>query len=358
MKRNNLNINRVKGLIQTKLIALFILAVLLFSACEKSEWLADGDYFFLEHKGAVMPVWVNGNIASGTFIITNHGGPMRNSGHDFHLSKAFKQLEEDYAVIYWDQRMSGLAQGDPKIEDLSVEQHIEDLEQLTELIIQLYKPASMFLLGHSWGGALTAGYLGSKNHQDLFKGWIDMDGSIQDEFEIQAKKDWIFARIDTTIANSDNPEFWQFIVDWYEENPHPEETNIEPYDYIALLGGAVYDYEKFLEEAPVPYKELVTSSPFTFAFYWAQHYSRDVLDWINDFDATPQVRNIHIPSLLIWGKEDGIVPPSVGEFVYDLLATDPADKSLVLIEECCHSPFNEQPEEFYFHVNTFIEKYK
>ena len=55
---------------------------------------------------------------------------------------------------------------------------------------------------------------------------------------------------------------------------------------------------------------------------------------------------------------DGIVPPSVGELAYDLLATDPADKTLVLIDECGHSPINEQPEEFYFYVNSFIEKYK
>ncbi|MFC2090361.1 alpha/beta fold hydrolase [Bacteroidota bacterium] len=343
---------------KTKLITIIFLTTLLFSACEKSEWLADGDYFFLEHKDAVMPVWVNGNIASGIFIVTNHGGPMRNSGHDLHLSKAFKQLEEDYAVVYWDQRMSGLSQGDAKIKDLSVEQHYEDLEKLTELLIQLYEPQSMFLLGHSWGGAMTAGYLGSKDHQDLYKGWIDVDGSIQEEFENEAKKEWIFERIDTTMANSDDPEFWQFIIDWYEENPNPVETDIEPYDYVILLGGGIYDYEKFVEESPIPYKELVTSSPFTFAFYWSQHYSKEVLDWINGYDATPQVANIHIPSLLIWGKEDGIVPSSVGELVYDLLATDPADKLLILIEESCHTPHLEQPEEFYFHVQSFVEKYK
>jgi pimeloyl-ACP methyl ester carboxylesterase len=343
---------------KTKLIISILLITFLFSACEKSEWLADGDYFFLEHKDAVMPVWVNGNIASGIFIVTNHGGPMRNTGHDFHLSKGFKQLEEDYALVYWDQRMSGLAQGDPKISDLTVEQHYEDLEKLTELIIQLYKPESMFLLGHSWGGTLTGGYLGSKNHQDLYKGWIDVDGSIQDEFEAKAKKDWIFDRIDTTMANSDNPEFWQFIIDWYDENPNPVETDNEPYMYVGALGGDVYDYEKFQEETPIPYKELVTSSPFSFAFYWSQHRNKEVLGWINGYDATPQVSNIHIPALLIWGEDDGIVPPSVATLAYDLLDTDPADKEIVLLEECCHGPHNEKPDEFYFHVQAFIEKYK
>jgi pimeloyl-ACP methyl ester carboxylesterase len=340
------------------LTSIAIASVLLISGCEKSEWLSDGDYFYLEHKGAVMPVWVNGNIESGVFLITNHGGPMRNTGHDFHLSRGFKNLEKEYAVVYWDQRMSGLSQGDPKIKDLTVEQHYEDLERLTALIISKYHPGSLFLLGHSWGGTLTGGFLGTGNNQSHFNGWIDVDGSLQDEFEAEAKKEWIMARIDTTMANSDDPEFWQFIIDWYEENPHPVETDIEPYMYVGALGGDVYDYEKWQKETPIPYKELVTSSPFTFAFYWAQHRSIEVLDWINGYDATEEVSRIQIPALLIWGKEDGVVPPSVADLAYDLLDTDPADKEIVLLDECCHAPQNEKPDEFYFHVQAFIEKYK
>ena len=33
------------------------------------------DYFWVERKNAIMPVWVRGNIESGVFIIFNHGGP-------------------------------------------------------------------------------------------------------------------------------------------------------------------------------------------------------------------------------------------------------------------------------------------
>ena len=52
---------------KTRILLTILLTSLIYSGCEKSEWLADGDYFFLKHKDAVMPVWVNGNIASGIF---------------------------------------------------------------------------------------------------------------------------------------------------------------------------------------------------------------------------------------------------------------------------------------------------
>jgi len=57
-----------------KLLWVALLAINLF-ACEKSEFLSEGNYYFVRHKGAAMPVWVKGNLESGVFLITVHGGP-------------------------------------------------------------------------------------------------------------------------------------------------------------------------------------------------------------------------------------------------------------------------------------------
>ena len=328
---------------------------LLFSSCEKSEWLTEGDYFFFENKGAVMPVWVIGNIESGVFILTNHGGPGWSSGHDYHISVGFQGLEEDYALIYWDQRMSGMSQGDPNKEDMSIDLHIEDLEMLVEIIRHKYNPKSFFLMGHSWGGVLTSGYLGRENHQEYFNGWIDVDGSIQDEFEQVEKKIYIMDRIDTTLANSDDKEFWQYIIDWYEENPNPVESDDEPYTYVAALGGYAYDWEISNILSPIPYKELVFSSPYTFAIYWTQYSD---MPWMDGYDVTEDVSNITIPALLLWGKHDGTVPTPVSQFTYDLLGTPPSDKEIVLFDKCAHFPYNETPYEFQGAVTSFVEKYK
>ncbi len=58
---------------------------------------------------------------------------------------------------------------------------------------------------------------------------------------------------------------------------------------------------------------------------------------------------ISVPSTIIWGRQDGIVPLSCGERYRDVLA----GSELHVIEECGHSPQNEKPEEFLQIVSNF-----
>jgi len=340
-----------------RLFTLLSIAIVLMS-CDKQEWIKSGDYFFLDHKGAKMPVWVNGNIESGVFIVTNHGGPMGTSGHDFRTSLPFLELEKDYAVVYWDQRMSGMSQGDIDPSTLSVEQIIEDLNQLTTVLNERYEPTSMFLLGHSWGGCLTGGYLGTKEYQKHYKGWIDVSGSIQDEFETVAKKEYIMNRIDSIQMASDDPDFWQYILDWYKETPSPVDSDWEPYTYIGSMGGYVYDYQQYLDSTRIPYAELIFGSPYSLAFYWGQPTQPEVTSWIDHYDVIEEVKRITIPSLIVFGEDDGAVPLPVAGLTYSLLATDSVDKHLEIYSKCAHGPHNEYPMRFYHRVNTFIQRYK
>ena len=66
----------------------------------------DGDFFYVEHNKAQMPVWVRGNESSEIFVIHLHGGP-GGSGIMAALSGILNPLEELYRMVYWDQRHSG-----------------------------------------------------------------------------------------------------------------------------------------------------------------------------------------------------------------------------------------------------------
>ena len=150
--------------------AAFLLVLL--SSCADDEYWTDGDYYHLEHKEAILPIWVRGNIDSGIFLFTIHGGPTTASGHEFSLSPGFKELEKDYAVVYWDQRESGIAQGKPQDHGHTLEQYTEDARFVYKLIQEKYNPASTFLLGHSWGGAIGHSLLLDESFQDQLDGWI------------------------------------------------------------------------------------------------------------------------------------------------------------------------------------------
>jgi 2-hydroxy-6-oxonona-2,4-dienedioate hydrolase len=62
-----------------------------------------------------------------------------------------------------------------------------------------------------------------------------------------------------------------------------------------------------------------------------------------------ELRDIKIPTCLIWGRQDNITPPEVAEeFNKRLLVSD-----LYWIDKCGHAPMMERPQEF----NEVLEKW-
>ncbi len=327
----------------------------LLTSCKKTEnWNTDGETFFLKSEEAVMPVWVTGNVESGIFIITNHGGPGLTSGYDFHKTRSFRDLEEQYALVYWDQRMAGMAKGDPNTGDLTILQHVLDLEKLVTIIQDRYNPQSLFMLGHSWGGGLAVEYLGRNANQNPFNGWIDIDGSIQDKWEMDLKRDWQLPRVQAKYEETGDAT-WLEIIEWWEQNPYPDEGDNEPYQFAGRLGAYVYDADRAEAMNTFSQNEVRFFSPYQ-PLFWTDNYG--YTNFMAGYDFMPNAQNITIPSLLIWGVEDGAVPFQVADSIYQLLATPEADKYNVQYEECAHSPHWEKPGEFYNEVRDFVERYK
>ena len=67
-----------------------------------------------------------------------------------------------------------------------------------------------------------------------------------------------------------------------------------------------------------------------------------------------QLHKIQAPTLLVWGSQDSITPPFVGEKFKDLI---PHSK-LVFIDHCGHAPMMERPEEFNEVLAAFLEDVK
>lgn len=340
---------------------MLVMAALLMGACEKSEYQTEGDFFHLSHKGAKMPIWVKGNFFSDVMIITVHGGP-GDSGMAHAIETGFQYLEDEYLMVYYDQRYAGMTQGNPDPKTVNPDQYIEDLEKVVQLIKSKYPGKKLFMIGHSWGGQLSAGYLGRDNHFEDFKGWIDLDGSLYGALEVQMMKDYILERVPEKMAEPGaDQEYWQFIIDFYEENPVEtigNYTAMEPYWYASACGGDVYDRDKYFEEFKIPYTQLIFKSMFTLSYYMEEYSDDEIHGQWDDLNYTPEIGNITIPALMLWGADDGIVPAEMADYVHEHLGTDPSMKSVVKIPECSHGPQVEQPGIFYAEVSAFVETYK
>ncbi|NQX82434.1 MAG: alpha/beta hydrolase [Flavobacteriaceae bacterium] len=91
-----------------------------------------------------------GNDTSEVVIII-HGGP----GNDYKYLLPLKELSDNYFVVFYDQRGTGLS---PRVdaEEQSLENSLTDLES----IINYYSPnRKVNIIGHSWGAMLASGYI-------------------------------------------------------------------------------------------------------------------------------------------------------------------------------------------------------
>ncbi len=67
-----------------------------------------------------------------------------------------------------------------------------------------------------------------------------------------------------------------------------------------------------------------------------------------------EVSKITAPTLLIWGNNDTITPPFVGEEFHKLIP----NSQLFFIDKCGHAPMMEQPEEFNRYLGKFLNEIK
>ena len=64
---------------------------------------------------------------------------------------------------------------------------------------------------------------------------------------------------------------------------------------------------------------------------------------------------ILVPTLITWGRHDGILPVALAQQAYDALGTAPQGKSVVVFEDSAHSPYAEEPDRWLEAVTTFID---
>ena len=67
-----------------------------------------------------------------------------------------------------------------------------------------------------------------------------------------------------------------------------------------------------------------------------------------------ELKNIHQPTLLIWGNNDTITPPFVGKEFNNLIP----NSELHFVDKCGHAPMMEVPDEFNRILLEFLKKNK
>jgi len=335
---------------------LFLFAILLNTTACYQEPSIEGHFnekHYVRNEGADMPVWVRGNINAETFIIFIHGGPSL-SGIETAITREYAVLEEDYGLVYYDQRGGGFTHGHTTV-NLTEEQLYDDLDVIVDFVKSKYTNAkSVFLLGESWGGYVGTGYLLDATRQSKITGWIECAGSHNLAISWWLSKEKCLEVIDEKLTVNPNDDFWK-------EQQENLITTTEINNYADIM--------KINYPAQLIDREVSTDSPLdpTTKVEWATSPAATGMDQVNNpawFETlvngnhNPLMHQITLPSLLIYGGRDPIVPIKMGQNGYEFLGTPDEDKELVIFENSGHIVSNIEHDRFNKTVKSFIEKYE
>jgi proline iminopeptidase len=265
-------------------------------------------------------------------LIMLHGGPGLNFDY---LAPDLTPLEEDFTLIYYDQRGAGRSTLISEPEYLTVRAHVADLES-----VRLHFGFDrMALFGHSWGALLAAYYsieypgqlsaivLSSPstprqnpyfdNFRSRIMRWMDSKAVEQ----LQRLRD---DRMNENINAIESYEsFWNLFIPGYFADSFNRKT-------IERMQG------NFCSGSEESLRNGMIAGTHT----WAS---------IENFDIREQLSEVKVPVLIITGTDD-IFPV---EAIYEWERAYPYSR-LVLLERAGHCPKIERPEAFFRTVTEFL----
>lgn len=340
------------------------LAVLCILSCSQEDDGDLSDTLYVRHKGADMPAHIYGNASDKVFLIILHGGP-GGDGLSYRSGTIKSEIEKECAVVYFDQRGSGMSQGRYSEDGISVEIMTEDVLALVKVIQHKYGDDSrFFLMGHSWGGTLGTAVL--LENQDVFKGWIEIGGA-HDSKGVFFEYPRNYKRVaDEQIALENNVSYWEGVknkIDKLDTITYSDD------DFYTMNREATKAEEKLEDDGLINktnskiQREYVINAFLRNNFLtviWNNRQTQSILvedqGIFRDLSFADRLNEITIPSLVLWGKYDMIVPPKFAQDAFEGLGS--ASKELVIFQNSGHTIMNHEPDLFAQEVIDFIKEHQ
>jgi pimeloyl-ACP methyl ester carboxylesterase len=343
-----------------------ILLIIIFSpfciSCQK-EKITFGtnvsETFYLDNNKASMRVLVEGNTSSQVFLIFVHGGP--GASYLFYNTDYISQnIENKYAVVYWDERNAGASQGNSNGQYLNLPQMTDDLKKAIQLIKNRYgQNSSVFVLGHSFGGLLTSSFITNDNNQSMVKGWIFVDGSHNYPLNDTLTRQMLLTIGQQQIALNKNTDKWEKIILYC--NAHVGSFTKEESEQLSSYASDAETYIdvvkkinilNLIKENAVKYEWPLTSMLVNYLYSSNASFNEDL--YKTEFSTS--LHKVTIPTLLLFGKFDFICPSDLGMDILNRINTN--DKKMVISPISGHNMMFQDEVFFCKEVNDFIDLHK
>jgi proline iminopeptidase len=268
--------------------------------------------------------WAEYGDAAAPPVLLLHGGP--GASHDYMLPQML-ELAREHRLVLYDQRGGGRSRADDDRAAIGWQDQAADVARvITELHV-----APLSLVGYSWGGLLALLYAieahaGRVAPAPARLALIDpapVNRAYRDEFERE------FAR------RQASPEVGALRDELQQSGLR--ERDPEAYRHRAFevsVAGYFADPRRARDLTPFRVTGRVQQS------IWAS---------LGDYDLLPDLQKLRLPSFVVHGRQDPI-PLASSQAAARALAT-----SCVVLEDCGHVPYVEQPAGLFPPLQAFLK---
>ena len=294
-------------------------------------------------NGARLHFRVRGTDKAHPYLVILHGGPGF-SAHMFYPWGA--SLEKIVNVVYLDQRGSGesarltvantMAPAPAEIKGYTVANLLGDIEGVRQAL----KVEKWYVLGHSWGGMLGLEYVVA--HPDHVLGYVHMDGLVsvprmQDAMLDGAARRFAAAR----------PKDGAGLAQVKQLRALPPGSPFRFFGALGLAMGPAGLYFAGDQKAGFAggYRQIGAAvapyhlTPAALAPASEPGAALIANDHFLTRDDTPLLAKVTVPTLILNGKQDGLIPPSEAEAAHAAIK----GSQIAGLDDCGHFPFFEQP---------------
>jgi proline iminopeptidase len=268
--------------------------------------------------GGALYVEVRGQGAGVPLVMVN-GGP--GFSHDYvHCSSAWDEIAKQRRVVFYDQRGVGRSAPLKKGQSCTLADQIADLEAVRASI----GANQIDLLGHSWGGYLVMAYTARYPQHIRHLMIVDSAAPRWD--------DTVFLFKDVFPDGIDRQNSLGFAEALGDSSAYAEDIH----EYLQMLFWSPDNRDRFMAHA----------SEYS--------YNRNVNEVLNAdlkrFDLNPELPKFRCPTLVITGRYDMNVAPSVAWKIHHAIP----NSKFVVFERSSHLPYFEEPDKFVRTVEDFL----
>jgi proline iminopeptidase len=261
-------------------------------------------------------------LGRGAPLVLMHGGP----GADHHTLYPFRQCEDHFTLVFYDHRCNGRSQG-PPVATMTW----EDLTADADAIRQALGLERWAVLGHSFGGHVALEY--ALRYPDSVSGLVLLDTAADSRWARDNAPRLVLER-------GYGHKKAELVRRFFHGEFAPREML-----WILLRIGDLYASRPSLRASlgdliHGEWRTRIAPEAMIFA-------ARKLLD---GWSVTDRLAEIHVPTLVIAGKDDFLEPPDCQRE----LAAGITGARLMLVDRAGHNPHTERPDVVIPAVRDFL----